>query len=130
MNHAESPFLHGHDWAVAAWTTTVMAMVLGLASNQTSQWFSPDSQFREHSITSAAQEMATVAKLAMPHHETFPVVMTIPFAVTRTQRMIVARVKHRTEAVRREEQLRSEQKPGPRLLTGLAILGASQSSVH
>jgi hypothetical protein len=129
MNHAESPFLHGHDWAVAAWTITVMAIVLGLASNQTSQWFTADSQFREHSLTSTAHEMATVARLAIPHHDTFPAVLTIPFAVTRTQRMMVARVKHRTEAARRDEELRNDQKPGPRLLTGLALLG-SQSSNH
>jgi hypothetical protein len=130
MNHADSPVLHGHDWAVAAWTVLVMAMVLGIVSNQTARWFSADAQFREHSISSAAREMTTVARLAVPHHETFPAVLTIPFAVTRTQRMTVARVKHRDEAGRHEAALSTVAKTGPRLLTGLALLGASQSSSH
>jgi hypothetical protein len=130
MNHADSQVLHGHDWAVAAWTILMLAMVLGIASNQTSRWFSADVQFREHSITSAAREMATVARLAVPHHETFPAVMTIPFAVTRTQRMMVARVKHRDETGRHDVALGAVAKTTPRLLTGLAILGVSQSSSH
>jgi hypothetical protein len=130
MNHADSPVLHGHDWAVAAWTILVMAMVLGIVSNQMSRFFTADEQFREHSIGSAAKEMATVARLAVPHHETFPAVMTIPFAVTRTQRMMVARAKHRDEVARHDAGLSAVAKTGPRLLTGLAILGASQSSSH
>ncbi len=130
MNHADNPVLHGHDWAVAAWMILLMAVVLGLASNQTLQLISADSQFRAHSISDTAQEMATVARLAIPHHDTFPAVLTVPFAVTRTQRMMVARVKHRAEAARRDDQLRSDEKAAPRLLTGLAILGASQSSNH
>ncbi len=130
MNHADSPVLHGHDWAVAAWTILVMAMVLGIVSNQTSRFFTADAQFREHSMSSAAREMATVARLTIPHHETFPAVLTIPFAITRTQRMMVTRVKHRDEAGRHDAGLNAVAKTGPRLLTGLAILGASQSSNH
>ena len=56
--------------------------------------------------------------------------MTIPFAVTRTQRMMVARVKHRDEVGHHDAALSTVAKTGPRLLTGLAILGASQSSSH
>ena len=96
MDNADGSVLHGHDWAVAAWSILLMAIVLGIISNQTSQLFNPDAQFREHRMTSAGREVATVARLAIPHHETFPGVLTIPFAVTRTQRMMVARVKHRT----------------------------------
>ena len=128
MNHADSPFLHGHDWAVAAWSILLIAIVLGLASIQTSQWLTSDSQFRDNSITTPAQEMATMAKLAMPHHDTFPAVLTIPFAVARAQRMMVARMKHRTDVSHRDEAPQSEGKSRPQLLTGLAILGASQSS--
>jgi hypothetical protein len=108
----------------------MMAIVLGMASNQTSLLSTSDSHFDAASMTSAAREMTTVAKLAIPHHDTFPAVLTIPFAVTRTQRMMVARVKHRAEDAHRDEQVRGEEKPGPRLLTGLALLGASQSSSH
>jgi len=129
MNHADSSVLHGHDWAVAAWTILLMAMVLGIASNQTSPWLTADSQFREHSISSTAREVETVARLALPHHDTFPAILTIPIAVTRTQRMMVARVKHLDEAARRNDQIRGDHKTGPRLLTGLALLGA-QSSHH
>jgi hypothetical protein len=130
MGHADSPMLHGRDWAVAAWTIVMMAIVLGMASNQTSLLSTTDSQFGAPSTTSAAQEVATAARLAIPHHDTFPAVLTIPFAVTRTQRMMVARAKHRAETIRRDEEPRGAAKPGPRLLTGLALLGASESSSH
>jgi hypothetical protein len=130
MYNADGSVLHGHDWAVAAWSILLMAIVLGIISNQASQLFNPDAQFREHRMTSAGREVATVARLAIPHHETFPGVLTIPFAITRTQRMMVARVKHRTDTASRDDQARNEPKAGSRLLTGLAILGASQSSSH
>jgi hypothetical protein len=130
MDHAHSSVLHGHDWAVAAWTIVILAIVLGMISNQILLLATADSRFGAAPMTSAAREVTTVARLAIPHHDTFPGVLTIPFAVTRVQRMMVARVKHRTEDVARDQQLQGEAKPGPRLLTGLALLGASQSSSH
>jgi hypothetical protein len=102
---------------------------MGIVSNQASLLLHPDAQFREHSMSSAARQMATVARLAIPHHDTFPPVLTVPFAVARTQRMMVARVKHRVENARRDEQLRGGSKAAPGLL-GLALIGASQSSSH
>ncbi len=130
MYHAENLVLRGHDWAVAAWSILLVATVLGIASNQPSQLFSPDARLRADSITSAAKEMATVARLAVAPHDTFPAVLTVPFAVTRTQRMMVAGVKHGAEDARRTEQDRSGMKAVSGFLTGLTLLGAAPSSSH
>jgi hypothetical protein len=129
MYHAENPVLPGHGWASAAWSILVIAAVLGLASNQTSELISTHLQFGERSIASATWEMATAAKHAVVGHDALPIILTVPFAVTRTQRMMVARVKHRAEFARHGD-LRSGLKAAPGLLAGLALIGASRSPTH
>jgi len=126
MSHADSFLLRDHDWATAVGLVLLMATVLGIASNQTSRWFATDSALRVHPISAAASEMVTIARLAAPHHANYPAVLTVPFAITRTQRMMVARMKHRPEAAALHDQ--TGKGATPRILTGLAILGASQSS--
>jgi len=128
MNHVDNPIPHGRGWAVAAWTILVMAAVLGVASDQTSQLISTHFQFGERSIATATKEIATVAKHAVARYDTLPIVLTVPFAVTRTQQMMLARVKHRAEFAHRVNQFRSGMKSAPGLLAGLALMGASSSS--
>ena len=130
MNHADNLVLQGHDWAVAAWTILAMAAFLGLASSQTSQLIGNNLQFGERSIASATSEMAIAARHAVGRHDALPIILTVPFAVTRTQRMMVARVKHRTEFARRVGQFPSGLKTAPGLLAGLALVGASHSPSH
>jgi hypothetical protein len=130
MNHADNPVLHGHGWAVGAWTILVMAAVLGLASNQTLQLISTHFQFGEGSIASATSVMPSAATPAGARHDTPPIILTVPFAITRMQQMMVARVKHRTDFAHRIDQFRSGLKAAPGLIAGLALLGASQSPNH
>ena len=127
MNHADGFLVRGHDWAAAVGSVLLMAMVLGIASNQ-SRWFLADSHLGAHSVAAAAHEVVTIARLAAPQHETFPPVLTVPFAVTRTQRMMVARKKQRADADSLNDRSRTSTIAGPRFLTGLALLGVSQSS--
>ncbi len=130
MSHADNLAVPGHGWAVGAWTILIAAAVLGISSNQTSQWFSVQSEFHDHSVASAANEMATVARLAVARHDTFPIILTIPFAVTRTQRMSVARVKHRAEFPQPADLSGSRLKKAPGFLAGLALIEASHASNH
>lgn len=127
MNHADYPVASGSGWAVAAWTILVMAAVLGLASDQTSQLIRTHFRFGEHAIITAAKAVESAAKPAIARNDALPLILTVPIAITRTQQMVVARVKHRAEFARRVGQVRSAVKAAPGLLTSLALIGASQS---
>jgi hypothetical protein len=106
-----------------------MAAVLGLASDQTSQLISTHFQFGERAIVTAAVAVESAAQPVARYH-TLPMILTVPFALTRTQQMMVARLKQRDEITHRVGQLRSGLKAAPGLLAGLALIGASQSSHH
>jgi hypothetical protein len=107
----------------------MMAVVLGLASDQTSQLLRTHFQFGERAILTAAVAVESAAQ-PVPRYHTLPMILTVPFAVTRTQQMIVARLKQRDEITHRVGQIRSNLKAAPGLLAGLALIGASQSSHH
>ena len=128
MNHVDNPISRGQGWAVAAGTILVMAAILGIASDQTSQWIGYHFQFGERSIAAATAEVASVATHAVAHYDTPPIVLTVPFAVTRTQQMMVARVKHRAEFAHRIDRVRTSLKAAPGLLAGLALMGATSPS--
>jgi hypothetical protein len=121
MEHAENPVLHGHDWAIAAWTIIAFAAVLGISSNLTAQFLSAHG-------TSALP--ATVIAHAVKPQDTFPIILTVPFAVARTQREMVAHAQHHAEFANRLQRLKSDLKAAPGLVAGLALMGASQSSSH
>jgi len=130
MNHADNPVSNQRGWAVAAWTILVMAAVLGLASDQTSQLISTHFRFGERTIASAATVVESAALPAGVRYGNAPIILTVPFAVRKTQQMLVARVKHRGEFASHVSQLRGGIKAAPGLLAGLALIGASQSSNH
>ncbi len=127
MNHADTPVSHGHGLVVASWTIVMMALVLGLASDQTSQLLRAHFQFGESAIVTAAVAVESAAQPVARYH-TLPMILTIPFAVTRTQQMMVARLKQRDEITHRVAQLHTSLKAAPGLLAGLALIGASQSN--
>jgi len=127
MDHAYNPVSRGRVMAVAAWTILVTAAVLGIVSEQTSQLISRHFQFGERAIITAAVAVESAAR-PLPKHQVFPMVLTIPFAVTRTQQIMVARLKQREELANRVESARGRLKGAPGLLAGLALISASQSS--
>lgn len=129
MNHADTPMSHGHGLVVASWTILMMAVVLGLASDQTSQLLRAHFQFGERAIVTAAVAVESAAQ-PVPKDHTLPMILTVPFAVTRTQQMMVARLKQRDAITHRMGQLHTSLKAAPGLLAGLALIGASQSSNH
>jgi hypothetical protein len=130
MNHADNLVLTAHGWAVGAWTILVMAAVLGLATNQTLQLISAHFQSGERSIASATSITPSAAKPVGARYDTPPIILTVPFAVTRTQQMMVARAKHRADFAHRVDRFRSGLKAAPGLIAGLALLGVSQSPSH
>jgi len=130
MNHADDPVSEGRGWAVATWTILVMAAVLGLASSQSSRLIKSHFQLGERSIASVAKAMASAAKPAVARHDALPLILTVPFAVTRTQQILAARLKYRAEFGLRVGQFRSRLRSAPGLLAGLALIGASQSPSH
>lgn len=127
MNHAHNPISRGRAVAVAAWTVLVTAAVLGITSNDTSQLISAHFRSGGQSFAVAAEAVAEAATEPATRHDTLPIVLTIPFAVTRTQQMMVARLKHRAELAHRMELVRANLKSAPGFLAGLALIGASQA---
>jgi hypothetical protein len=130
MDHADIAIIDGRGWAVGAWTILVMAVILGLASDQTSQLIDSYFSFGASSVVSTARVAVTPSTYAIARHGEVPIVLTIPLAVTRTQRMMVARLKHHRDFAHRSAGLRGELKSAQGLLAGLALLGASQMHSH
>ena len=124
MNHADFPVPRERVLAVGAWTILVMAAVLGLASDRTSQLIASHFQFNEGALTSAAIVMETAAEPMLSKHQTLPMFLTVPFAFTRAQQM-VARLKQHDEVAHRTSPVRSRLEARPALLAGLALIGAS-----
>ena len=128
MNHGDNPS-RGRGLALAACSILIMATVLGLASDETSRLFGKHFRFDEHAIASAAVLIETTAP-AIGRAHTFPMFLTIPFAVTQTQQIVVARLQQRAQIAGRVSQVRSRIRSTPGLLAGLALIGASQNGGH
>lgn len=129
MNHANNPVSRGRALAVTVWTIMVAAVVLGIVSDQTSQLISRHFQFGERAIVTVEVAVESATK-PLPKHQVLPMILTVPFAVTRTQQMMVARMKQREVIAGRVENVRGRLKGAPGLLAGLALISASQSSNH
>lgn len=125
MNHEDNPS-RGRGLALAACTILIVATVLGLASDETSRLLGKHFQLGERAIASAAVVVETAAPSTL-RAQNFPMMLTIPFAVTRTQQVMVARLKQRTELAQRISQVRTRVRTAPGLLAGLALIGATQN---
>ena len=126
MYQADDAAIRGRGWAEGAWTILVMATVLGLLSGQASQMiaehFPLDAPAMESDTRAAAAPVApTVAR-----HDALPVVLTIPLAVTRTQRLMVARLKHHGHLGEHAGRIRRGVASAREFVAGLALIGASQ----
>jgi hypothetical protein len=130
MNHADNLAMPGHGWALASWTIVMVAVFLGLAGTETSLLIGTHFHPEAPAIPSAVTPLAVEARLALTRQDTFPLILTVPFAVTRTQRMMVAPTKHRTEAGAPGDHYRNGSKPASGFLAGLALMGASQTQNH
>jgi hypothetical protein len=128
MNHGDIPS-RGRGLALAACTFLIMATVLGLTSDETYRLLGRHFPVGQRAIASAA----VVVESATPvigRAQTFPMFLTIPFAVTRTQQIMVARLKQRAQFAQRVSQVRSRINTAPGLLASLALIGASQTGRH
>jgi len=130
MDHADIAVIDGRGWAVGTWTILVMAVILGLAGDQTLLFISDHFPFGSRTIASSVGAAVTPDTSAGARYGKFPLILTIPLAVTRTQRMMVARLKHHREFAEHHGRIRRELKSAQGLLAGLALLGASQAHGH
>ncbi|HXN84762.1 MAG TPA: hypothetical protein VN867_01770 [Candidatus Binataceae bacterium] len=128
MNHAGNVVERPWGWALGLWMISLVMMVWGSANIQNSRQIQTNFAAFEHSIMSLWNEGAVTAQLSTTRYEALPIVLTTPFAVIRTQRMMVAKLKHRTEFANRVTKFRASIKSSPSLLTSLALLQASQYS--
>jgi len=100
-----------------------MATVLGILSGRASQKISDHFPFDERAIAADASAAELPAEAAVTRRHAFPIILTVPLAVTRTQRMMVARMKHRGEDTSRIRRTVSSARG---VLAGLALIGASE----
>jgi hypothetical protein len=126
MYQADNAAMQGRGWAVGAWTILVMATVLGLLSGQASQMIGDHFPFGAHALSSDARAAVWPVGAGGARHEALPIILTIPLAVTRTQRMVVARVKHQGEIGAHVGPIRRALSSTQGLLAGLALMGATQ----
>ena len=128
MNHAGNAVERPWGWALGLWMIFVITAVWGSANLQNSRLIQTNLADLEHSLVSAWNEGAVTAQLSTTRYDALPIVLTTPFAVIRTQRMVVARLKHRADFASRAMKFRASMKSSPSLLTSLALLQASQYS--
>ena len=132
MDHAEIAAMHGHGWAVGAWTILVAATILGLASEQTLQLIRTDFSFDK----GATRAAVSPSEVNVARHDGLPLVTVPKRAVTVAKRAtgapvaMVAGVKHRSAQVKHPGRIRRSLDSAQGLLAGLALLGASQPHGH
>jgi hypothetical protein len=128
MNHAGNAVERPWGWALGLWMIIVITAVWSSANIQNSRLMQTNFAELGHSVVAAWNESAVTAQLSTTRYDALPIVLTTPFAVIRTQRMAVARLKHRTDFANRMTKFRGSLKSPPSLLTSLALLQASQYS--
>ena len=105
----------------------VMATALGLLSGQASQMISDHFPFGAHALQSDARAAETPIGPMIARHDALPIILTIPLAVTRTQLLMVARMKHQGGIGEHPGRIRRGLASAQGLLAGLALIGASRS---
>jgi hypothetical protein len=126
MYQADNAAMRGRGWAEGAWTILVMATVLGLLSGQASQMISDHFPLGASALRSDASAAVSPIGPVVARHDALPIVLTVPLAVTRTQRLMVARMKHQGEIAARPGRIRRGVASAQGLLAGLALMGAAQ----
>ena len=130
MYQADNALGRGRGWAVGAWTILVFATVLGLLSSQASQLIGERFPFGGRVLGSNASAAESPLRLQVARHADLPIILTVPVALTRTQRTIVARMKQDGELDAHPGRVRSALGSARGLLAGLALIGAAQPQGH
>lgn len=126
MNHAGNAVERPWGLALGLWMMIVVGAVWVPANIQNSRLLQTNFADLGHSVAGAWNEAAVTAQPSTTSYEALPIVLTVPFAVTRTQRMMVARLKHRPDYANRAIKFRAGLKTSPSFLASLALLQASQ----
>jgi hypothetical protein len=126
MYHADIAAERGRGWAEGAWTILVMATALGLLSGQASQLIGEHFPFGARALQSDARAAETPIGPLIARHDALPIILTIPLAVTRTQLLMVARMKHQGESGEHPGRIRRGLASAQELIAGLALMGASR----
>jgi len=126
MYQADNAAIPGRGWAEGAWTILVMATVLGLLSGQASQMIADHFPLGARALGSDARAAESPIGRVVARHDALPIVLTIPLAVTRTQRLMVAQMKHQGKIGAHPGRIRRGITSAREMLTGLALIGASQ----
>jgi hypothetical protein len=128
MNHAGNAVERPWGWALGLWMILVITAVWAPVNLKNSRLMQTNFADLEHSLVSVWNESAVTAQLSTTRYGALPIVLTTPFAVIRTQRMVVARLKHRADYASRAMRFRAGVKSSPSFLASLALLQASQYS--
>jgi hypothetical protein len=126
MNHAGNAVERPWGWALGLWMIIVITAVWGPANIRNSRLFQANFPAIDQAVADAWNADAVSSRLDTASYEALPIVLTIPFAVTRTQRMMVAKLKHRSDFANRAVKFRTGFKSSPSFVASLALLQASQ----
>lgn len=136
MDHADIAAMHGHGWAVGAWTILMAATILGLATERTLQLIRADFPAGTSATSPATTAAVSDSDVNVAHHDGLPLV-TVPKRVvtaakgaTGTSGAMVAGVKHQSAPTKHPGRIRTGYNSAKGLLAGLALLGASDPHGH
>src|SRR5690348_7287271 len=106
MNHASYAILRGLGWTAGVWMALVIMSVLVLGTIPTPESIRGYFPISERSMGSATSPASLSITPGMARYGSLPIILTVQFAVTHTQQMMVARVKHRADFAHRAERFR------------------------
>jgi hypothetical protein len=136
MDHADIAAMHGHGWAVGAWTVLVAATILGLATERTLQLIRADFPASASATSPAMSIAASSSEVTAARHDELALVdvpkrvVTVAKRATRTSGVMVAGVKQQSAPAKHSGRIREGLNSAKGLLAGLALLGAVQPHGH
>jgi len=126
MNYVESTLLRNRGSHAGLLMVVALLIVFGFIATQNAQWLNAFSHVNDRSVFASASANTVAASPNHANYNALPIILTVPFAVTRTQQMMVMRLKRRQIATHIAKLPGIKGATG--LIAGLALIQAVQSS--
>ena len=126
MNYVESTPLRARGSHAGVLTLVALVLVCGLATMQSAPWINGFLHISDRPFIGSGTANSSSLSVDARSYRALPIVLTVPFAVARTQQMLALRLK------RHQIATHIAQVPGIKgatgLIAGLALIQAVQAS--
>jgi hypothetical protein len=126
MNYVESTLLRTRGSHAKVLSAVAFVIFFDLATMQSAPWLNGFIEEANHPLIASAAANSPLSSLNTRNYNALPIILTVPFAVTRTQQMMLMRLKQRQIATHIAKLPGIKGATG--LIAGLALIQAVQSS--